>query len=384
MSHLLYLDIASALRGRIARGEFVQGKLPSERELTGEFGVQRATIRRALKALEEEGLVFRDATRGTFADPRVGRPSVPSTASSVGRGNIALIIGRAADTTAPGDIARGLAHAVDADGRSVVWFDAPSAAGHAEAQAPRPADLLDRGASAAVLWPQIPADVATLRALRAAMPLVLLDRRVPGFESDFVGIHDFAAARMMAEHLLRVGHRAIGFLGVSPLVGTVQARSRGWAAALTDAGITPRPEWTMLRQGADLDPSADAAALTLFLEGGGEPLSAVVCSNDTVAAGLLRFLQAAKRRVPDDVAVTGFGDSFPQLLDALGLTTVAQPWEEVGRAAGQIVLERMSSGAPGGAFDYHEVEIPVSLVVRGSCGTASSAKEPPGLKGLTP
>jgi DNA-binding FadR family transcriptional regulator len=94
------MEIASSLRGRIERGDFKRGRLPSERQLTAEFGVQRGTVRRALKELEAEGLVFRDTTRGTFA----------RTGAAPGRrqAGIALVVGRAADTTAPGDIARGL------------------------------------------------------------------------------------------------------------------------------------------------------------------------------------------------------------------------------------------------------------------------------------
>lgn len=371
MSHLIYRDIASTLRSRIARGDFRQGKLPSERELTGEFGVQRATIRRALQTLEQEGLVFRDSTRGTLAASPVSfERRLHSSSQTTG---IALIMGRAADTTAPSDIARGLTRVMNASEtrRSIICFDAPAAAGHVEAPAPRPADLLASGAAGAVLWPQIPSDVATLRALRAAMPLVLVDRRVPGFESDYVGIQDHAAGQTVTQHLISAGHQRIGFLGVAPLVGTVQARCRGWMTALLDGGITSRPGWTLLRQGDDLDPVLDAPALRLFLEGDAAgPLTAVVCSNDTVAAGLLCFLRAEGRRVPDDVAVTGFGNAFPQMLDALGLTTIAQPWEEIGAAAGEILLRRLA-GNPPSADDYTEVELPVSLVVRSSCGAVS-------------
>jgi DNA-binding transcriptional regulator YhcF (GntR family) len=176
LSNYLYLEIASTLRGRIERGDFAQGRLPSERDLTSEFGVQRATVRRALKTLEQEGMIFRDATRGTFARPR----GAVRRKTEVEKAGIALVVGRAADTTAPGDIARGLAHVVRADDRFLVWFDTPAAPGHAEVEVPDPADLVARGVAACALWPQIPASVERLRALRDALALGLLVRRVPG------------------------------------------------------------------------------------------------------------------------------------------------------------------------------------------------------------
>lgn len=382
MSGFLYMEIASTLRDRIARGDFGRGRLPSERDLTAEFGVQRATVRRALRELEEEGLVFRDATRGTFAFSSESAPSHGNGhAPDIDTGGIALIAGRASDTTAPGDIARGLGQAARERGRFLVWFDTPAAPGHAEAAVPEPKELLARGVVACVIWPEVPAPVERLRALRDAIPVVLLDRHVPGFESDFVGINDFAAGRMVTEHLLSVGHRRIGFVAVDPHASTVQERFRGWAAALAGAGITPAPSWSLHKNGDYGE--ADDPLLTRLVAGtedGGGPITALVCTNDTVAAQVIRHLQRTGRRLGEEVAVTGFGNSFPVLLDALGLTTVAQPFEEMGRLAGEMLSARLDGEKPSGPVNgslpnpypgfrgWRERELPINLVVRRSCG----------------
>ncbi|MDX1934056.1 MAG: GntR family transcriptional regulator [Capsulimonadales bacterium] len=366
MSQYLYVEIASSLKGRIRRGDFEAGKLPSERELTSEYGVQRATVRRALQVLEAEGLIFRDTTRGTFA-------RTPETRGTE-RGGIALVIGRAEDTTAPGDIARGLAQALREEERFLVWFDTPALPGHAEAEVPHPDDLLARGVVGCALWPQIPASVERLRALRDAMPLVLLDRRVPGFESDFVGIDDVEAARTVTEHLLELGHRRIGFVAVEPHVATVQARLQGWSTALMATGVPGGDGRTLFKNG-DFS-KADDRMLEDFLAGNGDPLTALVCTNDTVASQMIRFLQNSGRQIGKDVAVTGFGNSFAGLLDALGLTTVAQPWEAMGRMAGEMLLARLNdpqasdAGGPSRReYPCREAVLPVSLVIRRSCGS---------------
>ena len=93
----LYIDIATSLRGRIQRGDFTGGKLPSERELLAEFGVQRATVRRALKRLENEGLIFRDTTRGTFVVDNLASGQENRYSADSDPAGIALIIGCASD-----------------------------------------------------------------------------------------------------------------------------------------------------------------------------------------------------------------------------------------------------------------------------------------------
>jgi GntR family transcriptional regulator, arabinose operon transcriptional repressor len=354
----LYREIATALRGRIERGEFAQGRLPSERSLTDEFKVQRATVRRALKTLETEGLIFRDTTRGTFARPK----DAPKTEN----GSIALIVGRATDTAA---IARGLAQVIRNTERFLVWYDSPAALGHTESEIPDPNELLARGVAACALWPRVPASIERLRALRDALPLVLLDRRVPGFESDFIGINDVAAGQQITEHLLRVGHRRIGFVGNYPHVGTVQDRYLGWTAALTDAGIRPPEEWAFLKHG-DIGEEDDAAFENL-VAANGSPLTALVCGNDSIAAQAIRFANMTGRRLGIDLSVTGFGNAFPALLDAVGLTTVAQPFEEMGRRAGERLLDRLRAEADVDERSFQEEVLPVSLVIRRSCGTGT-------------
>lgn len=88
----------------------------------------------------------------------------------------------------------------------------------------------------------------------------------------------------------------------------------------------------------------------------------MVCANDTVAARLIRFLRDMAAR-PGRQAVTGFGNLPP--LDALGLTTVAQPFEEMGRVAGEILLARLCGEK---TPPTREMELPVTRIVRGSCG----------------
>jgi GntR family transcriptional regulator len=67
---IAYQSLAQLLRDAIAQGEFLDGRrLPTEAQLTAEYGVSRQTVRRALQELAAEGLIFRVRGRGTFATP---------------------------------------------------------------------------------------------------------------------------------------------------------------------------------------------------------------------------------------------------------------------------------------------------------------------------
>lgn len=361
-----YVEIADALRDRITRGDYTASKrLPSERRLLTEFGVQRDTVRRALKVLESEGHLFRSAARGTF----LAAPLVPPRIAPPLTAAILFAVRRDEDSIVPGDVMRGLSQTLAAHDRTVLWMDTRDKWGENEAPAALLETLKTRGIVGTAIWPRLPAPIERLTALRDAMPLVLLDREVPGFASDFVGFEDFNGGKAVTEHLLRLGHRRIGFLSHEALASTVQARARGYVAALKEAGVSGWPGRILHLDESKLSLSPE---LTAFLDGSGsaEPsLSAVVCANDTVAAQLIGVLRGMGRRVPDDIAVTGFGNLLAPFLDALGLTTVAQPLVEMGHVAGRLLVDRLN-GETSGTGPYRRVELPVTLIVRASCGHA--------------
>jgi DNA-binding LacI/PurR family transcriptional regulator len=320
-----------------------------------DFGVQRDTIRRALKVLEEEGRLYKDAAGARYAaaspvDPPAG-------------GSLALMVRQWRNQMGPSDILRGLTQTADIAGRSVIWLDQDGKSPTRQDLMPSAEVLKSRGIDAVLAWPEIPADLDYLRALRASMPLVILDRRVPGFESDFVGFDDLMGGRRITEHLLAVGHRRIGFVSTEPYLATTQMRVRGYLLALEEAGIAPCPEWVL--HGSGIDGSPSPGVVENFLRAEGDPLTAVVCANDSVAATLIVLLRSSGRRVPQDVAVTGFGNMLAPLLDALQLTTMNQPFEQMGKIAGEFALARLEGRGDG----IQEAMLPLKLVVRGSCGT---------------
>ena len=98
--------------------------------------------------------------------------------------------------------------------------------------------------------------------------------------------------------------------------------------------------------------------------GSGRLPQALVCGTDQTAFGVIRLLEEAGVRVPDDVIVTGFDGILAGRLMEPQLTTVRQPMEDMGREAARMLLSR--NWEP-----WEKAErrvLPVRLIVRGSCG----------------
>lgn len=352
-SQFQYQEIASELRQEISRGDFMpDGRLPSERILGQRFGVQRNTIRRALSLLESDGHITTEDKRGSFVRGPHRSPEGRS-----------LLI-NLHDNSSPSltQLVNGFTFAAMRAGFSVRRTDTHPPDGAALDPVPS-RETLPTDAAGIALWPQNPTNARALSTLNHALPLVLVDRRVLGVSADCVRFDDIAGGRAITEHLIGQGHRRIGFVTDEVFADTVQQRWQGYAEALEAAHIAVDPTLTMFFSG--IHEPFFSMSMKHVLTHGDVP-SAIVCSNDVVAFMLLRFLRDAGFRVPHDIAVTGYGNSMPDYTEAMALTSVDQPFFEMGRAAAHILIERIGQTDKDRLAHPRDVTIPVSLVARSS------------------
>ena len=173
-----------------------------------------------------------------------------------------------------------------------------------------------------------------------------------------IRIDNAAAARTMTEHLIGLGHRSIGVVTGPPASPLTRDRLAGHREALAAAGLAYDPALTV-EGDFSLQSGFDAAGR--FLEAAHRP-TAIFCFNDEMAIGAIRGLRVAGLRTPRDMSVAGFDDiDFARFADP-PLTTVAQPMEELGRAAMALLLEILGGGRPSSETRI----LPTALVVRDS------------------
>ena len=193
---------------------------------------------------------------------------------------------------------------------------------------------------------------------RAGVPAVLVGRPAGAAPASYVDADNRGGARKAVDHLVSRGRRRIATIAGPLDMGVGLDRLDGYRDGLAAAGLAGAGD---LVETGDFTDEGGAAAMDRLLGRPGPPVDAVFAASDLMAAGALRALRAAGRRVPDDVAVVGFEDSAVARYAQPPLTTVRQPIEEMGRQATRLLLARVAGGPSG----MHLI-LDVDLVVRAS------------------
>lgn len=207
------------------------------------------------------------------------------------------------------------------------------------------------------------ADDYVLDLQRQRVPAVLVNRAQSYEDVDQINWDDEAGVVAAVEHLIAIGHQRIAHLCGPEKRHSGVARMRGYRTALERSGIAWRDEY--VRPGDYTGDAAGWRCSTLqLLETRPRP-TAIVASDDVVAATVIKTVQQQGLRVPDDVAVVGIDDQhFCTYLNP-ALTTVQLPVLQAGELAVEMLLDRIA----GERSEAEHVMLPCSLVVRESCGS---------------
>ena len=205
-------------------------------------------------------------------------------------------------------------------------------------------------------------------ALARRLPVVTVDQP-RGAATPFVGIDDRAAARRAAEYLRELGHERMGVLSFVTTLDAAAAleldlsaeRLAGYEEGLGGAW---EPELVRTCRPNAPEPAREA---TLDLLRSPEPPTAILAMSDILAVGALQAAAEDGVSVPEQLSVVGFDDSPAARQATPPLTTIAQPHEEKGRLAAQLLTEAIERGGAPRGRSHREI-LPTELVVRGSTG----------------
>ncbi|HLW03336.1 MAG TPA: LacI family DNA-binding transcriptional regulator [Ktedonobacterales bacterium] len=217
-----------------------------------------------------------------------------------------------------------------------------------------------------------------MRAHEQELPLVVIDDQGGANELPSVGTHHRYGAYLAVKHLINLGHRRIGH--IRGLHTCSEERYLGYCDALQEAGIPLDP--ALVLQG-DFEIVSGQACARIFFAMPERP-TAIFAGNDQMAYGVLAAAEQHSIRIPQDVAVVGFDDIPLSAHIRPALTTVHQPFFEMGQCAAELLLsladmdavlhpsQSMVRALAAKRGQVPHIQLATSLTVRESCGARAS------------
>lgn len=196
--------------------------------------------------------------------------------------------------------------------------------------------------------------------IKRQFPVVLIDRQQPGIELAAVHVDNYSGGQEATQHLIDLGHTRVACITGPHNITPSADRVTGYLNALEEAGLPVDEQ--LIEPGTFRASSGYAATLKLLQLP--DPPTAIFACNDMMAIGVLRAAAETGRRVPDDLAIVGFDDVELASYTIPPLTTVAQPTDEMGQKAVEMLLGAVKDKR----HPRQSTILKAELVVRASSG----------------
>lgn len=194
---------------------------------------------------------------------------------------------------------------------------------------------------------------------RRGIPFVFIGKPSTEDDSPAILIDNVGGARQMAHHYAEHGFRKILFIAGPKDNLDSNDRIYGFKLGLSEAGCGPE-KLDVTHGNYSKESGYQAARIALETN----RYDAIFSANDHMALGAILLCREKGIRVPEDVAVTGFDDTFFSEFLLPPLTTVRQPMHEIGAAAMEMIVQILERTVP----REHKIILPTRLVIRQSCG----------------
>lgn len=200
--------------------------------------------------------------------------------------------------------------------------------------------MVENGVDGIILAPPLCDSQQAFRKLRQnQMPAVTVGSPHQEDEISSVSIDDFLAAQTITRHLISLGHTRIGFIMGNAEQAASQLRLAGFRAALKEGDLEAFDELIIQGEFSYLS-GFESAGQLLDLD---SPPTAIIASNDDMAAGVIAMAHRHHIEVPGDLTVCGFDDTFFATTIWPTITTIRQPIAEMSSLAIEM-LEKMIRG----------------------------------------
>jgi len=185
-----------------------------------------------------------------------------------------------------------------------------------------------------------PSDRSPDRYLELNIPTVMIANLVANGLS-FIEVDNLSGGQQAANHLLDCGYRKLAFVG-----GALESRSNsdrlaGFRQAIETHG------YVLSKKKIKFGPFSIESGYKLIktLMESPDPPDAAFCGNDLIALGAFQYLGETGIRVPEEFGLVGFDDVYLASLPQIQMTTIAQPRNQMGTMAVDLLINRIEAGS---------------------------------------
>ena len=354
---LKYYRLMEDLKEKILSGEFKAGdKLPSENELAYSYQISRQTVRKALSILENAGYIYAEHGKGTFCSELVHHNGNSK--------NIAVITTYLSDYIFP-RVIQGIDNVLTREGYSIILKNTRNSRSQ---EAKCLEELLQKDIDGIIIEPsksQIYCKHTNLyeKLDEFKIPYVFIQGCFAQMKNrPHILMDDCGGGYLITKYLIETGHKNI--VGVFKSDDTQgQNRHKGYVKALQEAGIAYDPDKVVWFYTEDRKVHPYESIRRMVSEGC--LMDGIVCYNDQIAMKVIQALNDEKLKVPDDVSVTGYDNSYMATSSGMRLTTIVHPQEKLGEMAAELLLKLIQSQE-----EYKEennILIKPEIVIGNSC-----------------
>lgn len=356
---------------KIKNGDFALGEqLPTEKAIMNEYHVSRITVVRAMNELAESGYITRRQGSGSIVTLNLPISSVSNTRhnNNNNNNNIALIL------PVSGSRDFRVLNEIDKVAREKKFVMSLYDSSMSITREREILENLEKSNIAGIIALPL-SSVENLsiysRIINNGIPLVFIDRSLPGLDVPCVKSNNYSGAKKLTDHLINSGHTKIAFLCYTRVIESENERFNGYISSLLENDIIPKKEYIIelfanSSEDSMINPmQKDEIRLIrnelyrlMHLP---EPPTAIFCINDVTAIKIQQQALNLNLSVPNDLSIVGFDNLEYYSYPTIPITTCAQDFKKIGNSAISLILNMLNSEP------LPTVEnIPVELIIKQS------------------
>ncbi|MCD1261183.1 GntR family transcriptional regulator [Paenibacillus athensensis] len=309
-------------------------KLPTEQELSEQFKVSRITVKNALKDLAEEGVIYRIQGRGTFVSGAEKKETAlyEGTQTSASLPVVAVIVPRL-DNLFIGNVLIGLESRLARYQYRMLFMTTQD---HQDLERKVLQEMAADGVKGLIIYPAEGENYneEILKLSLHNFPIVLIDRYLPGINTNFVGTDNFQAAYDAVTYLIARGHSEIGFVS-SEVKGTtsLEERFEGYRQALLQHGLPLNYDYQLFQ--------ADEDEISRFLAAR-QGRFAVLAAHNGIGHRVMKAAAELDIAIPERLSVIFFDDYEYSDLTRVKPALIVQDAEQIGLQAVELLMKAIN------------------------------------------